>query len=161
MSTLGAYHSSSSLGKSPKETSDLLGRSNIGGIEPEQSPNFEAYNEGGTTYYISGAEMASIIDASVTVLLFLKLITFLQAMGDSSAVQGRQLTASIPNFSIYVESPIEKALKKMQNDAPKQLVNNDYKLELLKRHYICLAEVPSINRLFDTDFFSSQKPTLF
>jgi hypothetical protein len=55
---LGAFQSTSSLGKNTKENPELLVRNNISTMESaDQSSNFEAYNEGGTTYYISGAEM--------------------------------------------------------------------------------------------------------
>jgi hypothetical protein len=56
-------------------------------------------------------------------------------------VQDRQFSVNIPNYSLYVESPMEKALKKMPNHVPKQMVKSDFKMELLRRQYICLAEV--------------------
>jgi len=109
---------------------------------PDQASNIEIYNDGGTTYFIAGNEMAS---QNVLVMLegSLHYIFFLKAMGDSSAVTGRNQNPAtiIPNFSVYFESPNSLASTKAQLHTPKQMAKSEFKMELLKRQYICMAEV--------------------
>jgi hypothetical protein len=66
-------------------------------------------------------------------------------MGDPSipGASGRTQNPStlIPNYSVYFESPNSLAANKVQLHTPKQMAKSEFKVELLKRQYICLAEV--------------------
>lgn len=73
-------------------------------------------------------------------------------MGDPSisGVSGRNQNpaAMIPNFSVYFESPNSLAANKAQLHTPKQMAKSEFKMELLKRQYICLAEVKILQYFF-------------
>lgn len=147
MATIGGYSSTPSHANNPKEpvssqlSTNLMANSLI---ESDQTQNFETYNEGGTTYFLAGPEMGVNFEINqwftFTTRNRIKVVLF-QGMGDSSTSQARQISAILPNYSVYVESPIEKALKKIHGEIPKQMAKSDFKTEMLKRQYICLAEV--------------------